>query len=202
MTDHQDGTFSRPEAALTQTAATCLYHAEHPMRFVHVFAGLLCAALSAPAAAQGVAELSFSEPEHFTDLVAPTGTIGETDPALMAELRERLMAVMSARLRDGQKLAVAITNVDLAGRMELLGMKDGRWLATPQQLRIYRPDTPPRISVQYALIENDAVIAHGTEDLSDPDWGTQAAVLPETGSLDPVTDLFERWLVSLLGQPL
>lgn len=172
-----------------------------PMRFVRVIAGLLCAALCGPAMAQGVAELSFSEPEHFTDLVAPTGAIGETDPALMAELSERLMAVMSSRLRDGQKLAVTINNVDLAGRMELLGMKDGRWLATPQQLRVYRPDTPPRISVQYALIENDTVIAHGNEDLSDPDWGTQAAILPETGSLDPITDLFERWLVSLLGQP-
>lgn len=154
--------------------------------------------LGAPAQARDQASVDLTDPEHFTDVGAEGGEAGRNDPALLARLQQALERRISERLAPGQKLAIAVTDVDLAGRMEFVGMKDGRWLPTPQQSRNHAVDSPARLELEYALTQNGNVIAHGRATLEN------RAAEPVTAPYDPLllqVQMFDRWLAELLPAP-
>lgn len=91
------------------------------------------------AQAKGLVEVSFKQPENFTDLKSTW----LTDETLLASLSEHLQTLGQKSLRDGQVLHVEVTDVDLAGSIE-----PTRHLS---QIRVMRDLTSPRINLRYRL---------------------------------------------------
>lgn len=106
------------------------------------------------AQAVGRAEVSFVQPERFSD--AGFGTIE----------RERTLKVLSQhfdrlaqRLPEGRVLKVAVTDVDLAGEVDTLAVHRVRVMG---QL----PDAP-RMSLKFELLQGGQPLAQGEEQLID-----------------------------------
>lgn len=113
-------------------------------------------ALLAAGSAQAVgrAEVSFVQPERFSD--AGFGSLE----------RERTLKVLTQhfdrlaqRLPDGRVLKVAVTDVDLAGEVDTLAVHRIRVMG---QL----PDAP-RMSLKFELLQGNQLVAQGEEQLID-----------------------------------
>lgn len=161
-------------------------------------AGLLAAAT---ANAAGRSSVVLEYPERYTDLAANPTHSGDTDPALAEALRQAVERMAAVRLRPGQTLNLSIRDVDLAGRMELVGVLEGEWQAEPTQVRNYVAEAPPYIRLQYALIENDQVIGHGDVALREPHYLAGAATAQPDDPLQYEKRMVDRWLTELLGMP-
>jgi hypothetical protein len=108
-------------------------------RFIAVAAGLALAAVAAQAA--GTAKVSFVQSDMFTD----AGNARHDIDANLLALTRHFDTLASRYLSDGQKLAVEVLDIDLAGDVRL----SGRWR---HDVRIVtgRADFP-RIRLRYTL---------------------------------------------------
>jgi hypothetical protein len=108
-------------------------------------------------------EVSFLNPEDFTD--AADGQRGSDygRDANLAELKAHLERKANSYIPAGQKLEVTITDVDLAGEIE-------PW-RSPQahDIRIIKDIYSPRIDLSYKLVDTatGAAIKEGTNKLRD-----------------------------------
>jgi hypothetical protein len=108
-------------------------------------------------------DVTFSNPEEFTD--AADGQRGSDygREANLAELKAHLMQKANAYVPVGQKLEVAVTDVDLAGEIE-------PWRSPhAHDVRIIKDIYSPRIDLTYKLIDTatGAVVKEGTSKLRD-----------------------------------
>lgn len=113
-------------------------------------------ALLATGSAQAVgrAEVSFVQPEKFSD--AGFGALErERTLKMLAQHFDRL----AQRLPDGRVLKVSVTDVDLAGEVDTLAVHRIRVMG---QL----PDAP-RMSLKFELLQGDQPLARGEEQLID-----------------------------------
>jgi hypothetical protein len=107
-------------------------------------------------------EVTFANPEKFSD--AADGQRGSEfgRDANLAELREHLIDRANAYVAEGQKLAITVTDVDLAGEVE-------PW-RSPQMsdVRIIKDIYAPKIDLSFKLTDaSGAVIKEGTRHLTD-----------------------------------
>jgi hypothetical protein len=109
------------------------------------------------------AEVTFSDPDKFTDAAnSQRGSDFGRDGNLQ-DLREHVLRKANSYVPEGQKLEVTITDVDLAGEIE-------PW-RSPQahDVRIIKDIYTPRIDLSYRLIDSatGAVVKEGTSKLRD-----------------------------------
>ncbi len=116
----------------------------------------------APALAAGVVQVTFQDPDKFTDVGDNARVVpDERRDAILDELRRHIERAAS-RLPDGGRLAVTVTDVDMAGNFE-----------TPRgprvdHMRIYREVYPPRIKLEFRLTDAAGkVLKEGKRNLSD-----------------------------------
>jgi hypothetical protein len=115
--------------------------------------------------------VTFVQPERFTD-VKDSVTGSERGAAdLLGDLDRYVQSAGDRIVPAGLRLAVRITNIDLAGEFE--------WWRGPQfdRVRIMREIYPPRIDLQFRLTDaTGAVVKEGRRALRDPLYLTRASI--------------------------
>jgi hypothetical protein len=154
------------------------------MRRMHVLlAGLLLAASPAAAQAPDVA-VTFVAPERYTDATFD-GAYGEKGRApALREIREHLERLGARHLKPGERLRIAVLDVDLAGQYE-------PWRPSAYHVRFLRAVTPPRITLRYTLEGQAGALASGQEVVSDLDY--QRPLVRDTGRLPYEKAMLEDW---------
>jgi hypothetical protein len=108
------------------------------------------------------AEVSFVEPEKFSD--AADGQRGSDfgRESNLAELKEHFLRRANAYVPEGQRLEITVTDVDLAGEVE-------PWRSPQMQdIRIIKDIYSPRIDLSYRLVgASGAVIKEAKSQLRD-----------------------------------
>jgi hypothetical protein len=125
-------------------------------------AALLLAATPAPALQDARVEVVFVQPEKFTDVGNSYSPTDRQREALLGRLKQHLEARAAARVAKDSRLAISITDVDMAGGFEpWRGPHAGN-------IRIVRNSYPPRIVLSYRLTGADGkLIGEGNRVLSD-----------------------------------
>jgi hypothetical protein len=131
----------------------------------------LILALLAPAivAAQPTVDVKFGDLSKFTDLRVSILTSPRDREALAEELRRHIERVAPARLPAGQKLAVLITDVDMAGEYPPITGGFSR------DVRVIKDVYPPRIDLDFKLTRADGTVEReGHRELRDAGfmWST------------------------------
>lgn len=102
----------------------------------------------------------FVEPEKFTD--SRRAELAPTSAGVLRELEKFLIETGGRYLPETMKVNIRVTDVDLAGDLELF--------RGPQadQVRITKGLYPPRIMLEFEIIEGAAaVVRSGKRDLTD-----------------------------------
>ncbi len=107
-------------------------------------------------------EVVFVDPAKFTDARdGYTGTDSGRD-AILDQLREHMQTDAKRYIPDGDKLAISVTDVDLAGDFE--PWRGPQW----DDVRIVKDIYPPRIKLSFRLTDSAGkVIKEGSRDLRD-----------------------------------
>ncbi len=138
------------------------------------------AALPVPAAA-GSAEVSYHQPDRFTDIGL---TPHERDQALAT--LTAFMQKLARQLPAGQTLQLQFTDIDLAGRLLPFRTREVRVLTGQADW--------PRIDLRYTLRAGDRTVASGTADLADLNYLADTAFLdPRLGELPYEKRLLQQW---------
>lgn len=121
------------------------------------------AAVQTPAPAPSArADVVFVAPEKFTDVRdSYTGTDSGRD-AILEQIRDYFMDEASRFVPEGDKLAISITDIDLAGDFE--PWRGPRW----DDVRVVKDIYPPRIDLSFRLTDaSGRVIKEGKRELRD-----------------------------------
>jgi hypothetical protein len=113
---------------------------------------LASALLPALASAQPAIEVRFTDPTRFTDLRFTTSDDAHDAADLADELRRYLERRAPAYLQSGQRLAVIITDVDMAG--ELRPSAGSLYMMRRMVRGIY----PPRVDLEFRLVGADGTV--------------------------------------------
>ena len=131
---------------------------KHPVH-VPTAAGLVLAVMTAalPAAAAGTVEVSWLQPERYSDAGRTDGERERT----MKSLADHF-AQLGRLLPDGQTLKLEVLDVDLAGEIEPRPRQD---------VRIVRGGADwPRMTLRYTLQEGSQTLKSGEARLADMDY--------------------------------
>lgn len=108
------------------------------------------------------AEVTFSNPENFTDAADDQRGSDFGRAANLKELKDYIEDRANTYVPEGQKLQVTVTDVDLAGEIE-------PWRSSSlRDARIIKDIYTPRIQLSFKLTDaSGAVIKEGTRNLTD-----------------------------------
>jgi len=136
-----------------------------------------------------VVEVTYAEPEQFTDVQDSYGASQKPNEAYLRQLKEHLERVGAKRLADGQRLTITITDIDMAGDFE-------PWRSPQfQDVRIIKDIYPPRIDLTFRLTDaNGQVIAEGERELRDLNFNMRMTGLPNNDALRHEKALLDDWL--------
>lgn len=114
----------------------------------------LTAALAGPACAAGKVEVTYFEPDKFSDI-----GFGAFDRERTLRQMTMLLEAFATKLPDGQTLKIEVTDIDLAGEQ-----RQGR----AQNLRILRGMADwPRVKLRYTLLAGSGTVSSGEADVYD-----------------------------------
>jgi hypothetical protein len=133
-------------------------------------------------------EVSFKDPDKFTDASdGPRGS-GFGQEGILSDLKERFISRAAPMLAEGQHLAIAVTDVDLAGEIE-----PGR-TGSGSDIRIIRAVYTPKIDLTYRLTDaSGAVIKEGTSRLRDMNFQNNINPLRNEARVYEYA-LIDRWV--------
>jgi hypothetical protein len=107
-----------------------------------------------------VVEITFSDPDSFTDVRSRRGSDEGDYSWVLVDLSKHLQKLVATYLSEGDHLTVIVTDIDLAGNLEF-----GH---APGDPRIIRDVYPPLIRLEFKLVDaNGLVKAEGSRRLSD-----------------------------------
>lgn len=145
------------------------------------FAAITALTLSSTAHAAGTVEVSFTEPEHFTDAGRGSLATERTVKALGDHLK-----TLGRQLPDGQTLRLEVLDVDLAG--ELRPTRSG------SELRVLRGRADwPRITLRYTLLAGGRTLREGKEQLTDMNYQWMPLGLHSNDELAYEQRMLDRW---------
>ena len=126
-------------------------------------AALLAALLPALAAAQSPVEVSFGDLAKFADLKASVLSSARDREALAEDLRRHIEREAPARLPQGARLKVHVSDVDMAGEYWPVGGG-----TAGRDMRIVKDVYPPRIDLDFELLRADGSVERsGRRELRD-----------------------------------
>ncbi len=146
-------------------------------------------ALLAAGSAQAVgrAEVSFVQPEKFSD-----AGFGSVERARTLKALSQQFDRLAERLPDGQVLKVAVTDVDLAGEVDTLSVH-------PIRVMGQLPDAP-RMTLKFELLQGDRLLASGEDQLTDLAYRLGALRTRDSGPLPYEARMLERWFDARFAQ--
>ncbi|HTP74432.1 MAG TPA: DUF3016 domain-containing protein [Burkholderiaceae bacterium] len=123
---------------------------------------ILLGVVSATASAGGIVNVTFVDPERFTDAGDRSY---QYSPNVLKQLEEQFRSLGERVLADGQLLTIDVTDVDLAGELRPAPRRGGDWI------RVVRGRADwPRIALRYTLEANGQLVKRGEETLADLDY--------------------------------
>lgn len=132
--------------------------------------------------------VAFNEPDNFTDAREHFGS-GSSEYYLDV-LSKHIQKVAAKRLAPGQKLAVTVNDVDLAG--EILPIRQ-----SVQEIRIVKEIYIPRLSLTFKLTdENGVVIKEGERRLLDMNFMNNLSIIDRNQPLFYDKPLIDNWVES------
>jgi hypothetical protein len=147
----------------------------------------LALAAAVPAAQAARVEVTWVNPESYSDVQATYSTQARFRERVLTDLQAQFMK-SGARLPEGQLLDVSIRDVDLAGYIDYFQP------AAPFGIRLIRNVDFPRIKLDYELRDADGkVIGSGSETLSDPGFRFPTFTTRMRNPLDYEKRMIDRW---------
>lgn len=141
------------------------------------------AAMAAPALA-GV-DVSFIDPEHFTDIKQREFTTTDADrQRILDDLRSHIEG-LGARLQPLQTVTVEVLDIDLAGKVDPVPLK--------QDLRTAPEFAAPRIKLRYVFEEGGQVIASAEEWVSDDNYLNHPTLRTNSDPLRYEKYMLDNW---------
>lgn len=155
---------------------------------VSLMAGIAFPLMAAPDAASTV-EVNFIEPDKFSDVKDRYSSQDEANEYYLRQLKEHLERVAARRLAPGQRLVVAISNIDMAGDFE-------PWRSPQMQdVRIVKDIYPPRIDLSFQLLDvTGEVVSEGQRELRDLSFNMRASSVPTHDPLRHEKALLDDWV--------
>jgi hypothetical protein len=130
----------------------------------------------------------FDHPEKFTDVKDAYLPTDEGRDAILEQIRQFVVTRAKSYLRDGQKLEVKFTDIDLAGEFE--PQRGPRF----DNVRIVKEIYFPRLTLEFKLTGADGrVISEGKRELSDQAFQMRLA-FPPSDSLRYEKSILDDWL--------
>ena len=120
-------------------------------------------ALATIPARAGTVTVDFVHPEGFTDASLDGDGDMRSIQQVLTSIQATLETLAAKRLQPGQTLSVTMTDIDLAGRFE-------PWRPIGHDVRIMRDVDPPRMVLDYRLMQDGRVQAAGHAALVDIDY--------------------------------
>ncbi len=134
----------------------------------------------AGAAAVGSAQVSYVEPEKFTD--AGHGSFDRN--RTLQSLTQHLEA-LGKRLPDGQSLRIEVLDVDLAGEV---------WPRGPNEVRVLRGRADwPHLTLRYTLLDGSRTVKAGEAKLADMNYLFSQPAVQQYGDLPFEKRMLDRW---------
>ena len=156
---------------------------------------LLAALLPAVALAQPAVDVRFGDLTRFTDLRVSILTTDRDRQGLAEELARHLVSAAAPLLPPGTRLAVTITDVDMAGEYPPITGSMSR------DIRVIKDVYPPRIDLDFTLTRADGSIEReGHRELRDAGFLWSASPL-DRDRLVHEKGLLDGWLRRELGPP-
>jgi hypothetical protein len=156
--------------------------------------GLLILTLACPARAQGDrVTVEITHPEQFTDFKTSCVARPVDVEALAAELERFVKTTATRRLTEGQRVEITVTNIDMAGDIEV--WRNPRFC----DLRTMKDVYPPRVDLTFRILDAEGkAIRAGTRRLVDVNYLDRSA----PSGVDPLRyekSLLADWLQRELG---
>lgn len=126
------------------------------MRWKLGLAAVLAVIILSPASSYAGVNVRFVNPGRYTD----AGSFDVSPASVEAALRAHLDRLGKRFLAPGQILSIDIVDIDLAGYQQPLRY-------APNNVRVMRGATPPRIELRYVLTEKGRRKRSGEETLTD-----------------------------------
>ena len=144
---------------------------------------LLAAALlsvAPPSGAAGSAEVSYVQPDRFTDVGR-----GSVDREHTLQSLTQFFDTLGKRLPDGQTLRVEVLDVDLAGEI---------WPRSAHEVRVLRGRADwPHMTLRYTLLEGSRTVKAGEARLADMSYLFNQQRLSQYGDLPFEKRMLDRW---------
>ncbi|MEO6005048.1 MAG: DUF3016 domain-containing protein [Opitutus sp.] len=158
-------------------------------------AGLAISCATDQTGGGGTVEVSYQSPDQFTDMGRSYTALQGADPGYLNDLREYIERAGSQRVRAGYRLSLTITDVDLAGQFE---PEHGPQF---QDVRIVRSIYPPRITLNYRLMDSTgAVRSQGERRLIDNSFEFTATPINRDDPLRYEKALIDSFLREMANQ--
>ncbi len=140
----------------------------------------------------GTAEITWHEPENYRDIRAGDELESRFQERVFAGLEEHF-ELLAAKLPENQILKITVTDVDLAGEIELQPMHGGL-----RSLRIVRGFDFPSMKFSYELVTAEGeVLVEGKERIRGRDVPEQSRPYRRASSQDKSLDseraMLDRW---------
>ena len=149
---------------------------------------LSLAAGGMPASAAGSAEVSYVQPEKFTDAGFGSFERERTLQALTLHIE-----ALGKRLPDGQTLRVEVLDVDLAGSV---------WPRGPYEVRILRGSADwPHITLRYTVLEGTRTVKAGEARLADMNYLFSPQRMQQYGDLPYEKRMLDDWFKEEIAPP-
>jgi Protein of unknown function (DUF3016) len=155
--------------------------------------GVLAAAgsllLALPAAAAGLVEVKYTEPDKYVDI-----GFGSYERERNLQALSQSFQRLAQSLPEGQTLKVEVLDIDLAGEPRLGSVRD---------LRVLRGGADwPRIKIRYSLQSGNTTLKSGDALLSDPTYlFAQRPINPREGPLPYEQRMLVRWFTDTFMTP-
>jgi hypothetical protein len=154
---------------------------------------IVAALLPSIAAAQPAVEVKFGDLSKFSDLRMSILTTERDRASLAEELKSHLEQSAAAHLREGARLAVTITDVDMAGEYPPVSG------SLTRDVRVIKDVYPPRIDLDFTLTRADgSVERQGHRELRDAGFLWSASPIARD-RLVHEKGLLDLWIRQELG---
>lgn len=139
------------------------------------------------AAQAGTVDVQFQGVDQYTDAGRMTRDREEAVKTLEAHF-----AALAPRLPAPQRLAITVTDVDLAGESD--------WLRGGRDVRVLRGRADwPRLTLSYVLYDGEREISRGQARLSDPSYLVFGGGLQREAPLPYEKRMIDRWFTDTLA---
>jgi hypothetical protein len=133
-----------------------------------------------------VVSVTFVHPETYTDADPNYGSGMKAEQSTLTELGRYIELLGARYLGPGQSVSIDVADIDLAGEFE-------PWRKFAQDVRIMRDVYPPRIALQYRLVEGGRTVAEGRERIVDPNYLDNPATRSSQDPLRYEKALLNNW---------